>query len=76
MTGAPMPGGADAVVMVEDSERLGVGEDGVERVRLSASVPVGAAIRPAGDDVKVGDELFPVGTVVTPAESIPRRRPR
>ncbi|MEM9748266.1 MAG: gephyrin-like molybdotransferase Glp [Actinomycetota bacterium] len=66
MTGAPMPGGADAVVMVEDSERLGVGEDGVERVRLSASVPVGAAIRPAGDDVKVGDELFPVGTVVTP----------
>jgi molybdopterin biosynthesis enzyme len=33
MTGAPIPPGADAVVMVEDSERLDGG-----RVRLSASV--------------------------------------
>jgi molybdenum cofactor synthesis domain-containing protein len=60
MTGAPMPAGADAVVMVEDSER--VGDD---RVRLSRSVPVGASIRRAGDDVRVGDRLFDVGTTIT-----------
>ncbi len=66
MTGAPMPEGADAVVMVEDSERLGH-DDGRERVRLTAAVPVGAAVRRAGDDVRVGDELFPAGTQITPA---------
>ena len=61
MTGAPLPAGADAVAMVEDSERL----DG-ERVRLSRSVEVGTAIRGAGDDVKVGDEVFPAGVQVRP----------
>ncbi|MEM9515146.1 MAG: gephyrin-like molybdotransferase Glp [Actinomycetota bacterium] len=65
MTGAPIPAGADAVVMVEDSERLGEA-DGVERVRLSRSVPVGAAVRAAGEDVEPGDELFVAGTVVYP----------
>ncbi len=67
MTGAPMPEGADAVVMVEDSERLGIDDDGIERVRLSATVPRGGAVRGAGDDVKIGDELFPAGTQITPA---------
>ncbi len=62
MTGAPMPDGADAVVMVEDSERIGD-----DRVRLSRSVPAGASIRRAGDDVQIGDELFAAGTIVTPA---------
>ncbi|MFK8025847.1 MAG: gephyrin-like molybdotransferase Glp [Ilumatobacter sp.] len=67
MTGAPMPVGADAVVMVENSERAGVGDDGRERVRLSATVSPGQAVRRAGDDVAVGEEIFPAGTVVTPA---------
>ena len=67
MTGAPLPEGCDAIVMVEDSERLGVDTDGVERVRLSASVPVGSGVRGAGDDVRVGDEMFPAGVRVTPA---------
>jgi molybdenum cofactor synthesis domain-containing protein len=62
MTGAPMPDGADAVVMVEDSERIG--DHGV---RLTRSVPAGAAIRRAGDDVLIGDELFAAGTTITPA---------
>jgi molybdopterin molybdotransferase len=61
MTGAPMPAGADAVVMVEDSER--VGDD---RVLLRRSVPPGASIRRAGDDVRPGDRLFDVGTLITP----------
>jgi molybdopterin molybdotransferase len=62
MTGAPIPPGADAVVMVEDSER--VGDAGV---RLTRAVPPGAAIRRAGDDVGIGDVLFRSGTTVTPA---------
>jgi len=60
MTGAPMPEGADAVVMVEDA--VMVGDD---LVRLGRSVPVGAAIRRAGDDVEIGDVVFEAGTVVT-----------
>ena len=62
MTGAPMPPGADAVVMVEDSERIG--DDGV---RLSRSVEPTTAIRWAGDDIHAGDEVFPAGTLVTPS---------
>ncbi len=62
MTGAPMPEGADAVVMVEDSERIGD-----HSVRLTRSVPSGAAVRGAGDDVCIGDELFAAGTTITPA---------
>ncbi|MGA1076245.1 MAG: molybdopterin molybdenumtransferase MoeA, partial [Ilumatobacteraceae bacterium] len=62
MTGAPIPAGADAIVMVEDTERL----DGGERVRISASVEAGAAVRRAGDDVEPGQLLFEAGTVVTP----------
>jgi molybdopterin molybdotransferase len=62
MTGAPIPDGADAVVMVEDSERL----DGA-RVRLGAAVHPGAAVRRAGDDVRAGAVVLRAGTVVTPA---------
>ena len=62
MTGAPIPAGADAVVMVEDTER--VGDD---RVLVKATVPAGAAVRPAGDDVEPGDLLFTAGTLVRPA---------
>jgi molybdopterin molybdotransferase len=68
MTGAPMPPGADAVVMVEYSERLGTDrETGTESVRLSESVSAGTAVRRAGDDVVVGEELFVEGTQITPA---------
>lgn len=62
MTGAPLPVGAQAVVMVEDTERLEV-----DRVRIRRSVAPGAAFRPAGSDVHAGDEVVPAGTVVRPA---------
>jgi molybdenum cofactor synthesis domain-containing protein len=62
MTGAPVPDGADAIVMVEDSARIGD-----DRVRLSRAVSVGASIRRAGDDVRAGDRVFDVGTTITPA---------
>ncbi|MFM8625491.1 MAG: gephyrin-like molybdotransferase Glp [Actinomycetota bacterium] len=61
MTGAPLPGGCDAIVMVEDTERLSD-----HRVRIRRSVDVGDGIRGAGSDVVAGVSLFGVGTVVTP----------
>jgi molybdenum cofactor synthesis domain-containing protein len=60
MTGAPVPAGADAIVMVEETERLAD-----DRVRINAAVSAGAAVRPAGDDVQPGDLLFTAGTQVT-----------
>jgi molybdopterin molybdotransferase len=62
MTGAPMPPGADAVVMVEDSESLDR-----DKVRLAAVVAPGTSVRAAGDDVHSGDVVFAAGTVITPA---------
>ena len=62
MTGAPIPSGATAVVMVEDSEK--VGDD---RVRLTATAQPGAAIREAGSDVKTGDTVFRAGSVLNAA---------
>ena len=58
-TGAPIPAGADAVVMVERTER--VGDD---RVRVEVTVPVGNHIRPVGDDLAVGSVVFGPGTVL------------
>jgi molybdopterin molybdotransferase len=60
MTGAPVPAGADAVVMVEDSSTVGDAE-----VDLSAEVSPGTAVRPVGDDLKPGDPVFPPGDVLT-----------
>jgi molybdenum cofactor synthesis domain-containing protein len=62
MTGAPMPDGADAVVMVEDTS---VSADG--SVRIGASVAAGQHVRAAGDDLHVGDEVLATGTVLTAA---------
>ena len=61
MTGAPIPEGCDAVVMVEDTERVGT-----NRVRVHRSVEVGASIRARGSDVSVGATVLTAGTVVTP----------
>ncbi len=63
MTGAPLPLGADAVVMVENTERL----DGGTRVRIDVQVEPGRAIRSAGGDIAAGVGLYEVGTVVRPA---------
>jgi molybdopterin molybdotransferase len=63
MTGAPLPPGAEAVVMVEDTEAL----DGGRRVRISRAASRGDAVRHAGDDVRRGELLFAAGTEVRPA---------
>ena len=64
MTGAPVPDGADAVVMVEDTVRLG---DGGDRVRVTRGGAAGDHVRPVGDDLQPGDLVVAAGTVLTPA---------
>ena len=57
MTGAPAPRAADAVVMVEHTERLPKDEIAVLR-----SVPAGANIAPRGSERRQGDLLMPPAT--------------
>jgi molybdopterin molybdotransferase len=61
MTGAPMPVGADAVVMVEYTERAG------DAVRLLRAAQPGDHVRPQGGDLASGDAVFGPGTVLRPA---------
>ncbi len=61
MTGAPIPDGADGIVMVEETATDGDG------VLVCGEVQPGDHIRPAGGDLRAGEEAFPAGTVLTPA---------
>lgn len=62
MTGAPMPDGADAVVIVEDSES---GGDGT--VELRAAATAGDHVRRPGGDIEEGAVVVAAGTRLTPA---------
>ena len=61
MTGAPMPDGADSVVMVEYTERDG------DAVRVLRAARPGDHVRAAGGDLAPGDLVFPAGTALGPA---------
>ncbi len=80
-TGAPVPDGADTIVMQEDV----VG--GAGTVTLPAGINRGANLRLAGEDVACGQQVLPAGRRLRPqdlgllaalglAEVIVRRRPR
>lgn len=62
-TGAPVPPGADAVLMQEDCEAL---PDG--RVRANAVPQSGQWIRRAGEDITQGAVVLHAGTRLSPAE--------
>jgi molybdopterin molybdotransferase len=62
-TGAPVPEGADAVVMVERTERL----DGGRSVRIEVAVEPGTHLRAPGEDLKPGERVLGAGDEVTPA---------
>lgn len=61
MTGAPMPSGADAVVMVEQSDGSREGS-----VTLSGPVREGQHIRRAGEDIPEGEVVLEPGSVMNP----------
>ena len=62
MTGAPVPAGADSVVPYEWTDR------GVANVVISQAPEWGQHVRPAGQDVSVGDLLVQAGTVLGPRQ--------
>jgi len=66
-TGAPLPPGTDACIMVEDTEVASRDEaTGDEAtVRLLAQVDVGENVRAAGSDVREGAEVLARGDVVS-----------
>jgi len=75
MTGAPLPGGADAVVPVEWTD------GGTVRVAIRRAPEPGHAIRRAGEDVRPGQVVVPAGTRLGPAQlgilaGVGRRRAR
>ncbi|MEX1021389.1 MAG: gephyrin-like molybdotransferase Glp [Litorilinea sp.] len=65
-TGAPLPPGADAVVMVEETSQFG--RDGAPWVRIGATVDKGADVRAVGVDVAEGQVVLGRGTRLGPAE--------
>jgi molybdopterin molybdotransferase len=67
MTGAPVPDGADAIVMVEHTERAGDARSNDERVRVMRIAQTGDHVRFAGGDVTAGAVVFGAGTVVRAA---------
>lgn len=60
-TGAPMPDGADTVVIRENAAVEG------DHVRASATTAFGANVRHAGEDVRAGDRVLVAGQRLTPA---------
>ncbi len=63
MTGAPVPPGADAVCMVEETETAPDGRS----VVIGRQLERGHYVRQPGRDVAIGDVIAPAGTVLTPA---------
>ncbi|MHB1355586.1 MAG: molybdopterin molybdotransferase MoeA [Anaerolineae bacterium] len=62
MTGAPLPAGADAVVRFEDAEHQG------EQLVLHAPVRFGLNVRTAGEDVRRGQQVLAMGTLIRAQE--------
>jgi molybdopterin molybdotransferase len=62
MTGAPVPGSADAVVRAED------GAEEAERVLVAASVPEGRNVGRVGEDVAAGDVVLRAGRRLRPQD--------
>ena len=62
MTGAPLPAGADAVIMKEEADEQ------KDQVRFRALAEPGQHIRRAGEDIAAGDVVLPAGTVLGPGE--------
>ncbi|KAI0375948.1 hypothetical protein BV20DRAFT_1060066 [Pilatotrama ljubarskyi] len=72
-TGGPLPAGADAVIMVEDTrlhstQRTPSGEEYEEdEIETLAQVPQGENVREPGSDVRQGELVLERGTVVSSA---------
>ena len=70
MTGAPLPGGADAVVRFEDSDELEHRDESKRRGKIGIFVAAekGQNVRSRGEDIQSGTVVLKKGTVLRPAE--------
>ncbi len=68
MTGAPVPAGADVVIMLEHVETAGSGSSQTMRLLPSRTVEKGENIVARGAQARKGDELLPVGTAIGAAQ--------
>ena len=66
-TGAPVPAGADAIVMQEDCSALQAADNAVAQVQVNAMPKVGQWIRRAGEDVTRGAVVLTKGQRIGPA---------
>jgi len=64
-TGAPLPAGADAVVMVEETGR----NDGTDRIDVFAPATAGQHIGRRGGDISAGDRIIAAGDFLSPART-------
>ena len=62
MTGAPVPRGADCVVMVERTRRADT------KVEIFENTQTGRNIRQAGEDIRRGERVLNKGRIIGPAE--------
>lgn len=71
-TGGPVPPGADAVVMVEETKLLKATDDGTVELEIeitpSHQVISGQEIRPVGSDISMGEVVLKRGTLITAAD--------
>lgn len=67
MTGAPIPDGADAVVMVEHTDSAGRDAGGRDEVLVGHEARPGDHIRSAAGDLAAGDRALPAGAWLRPA---------
>ncbi len=65
MTGAPIPPGADAVVMIEHSKLL---DEGRVLLEETPSPPAGQNVLPRGREMRRGDIVLRAGSVLRPQE--------
>jgi len=70
MTGAKLPAGANAVVMVEDTDfgHQRAGTPAPARVLIQKTVRTGENIRKRGTDIRVGQEILPARQVLRPQD--------
>jgi molybdopterin molybdotransferase len=67
MTGAPVPAGADAVVMIEHTDRAAGGSTDPTNVKIGRAIQAGENIVPKGSELRQGVVAKAAGSLLDPA---------
>lgn len=70
MTGAPIPNGANAIVMVEDTDasQQALGDSVPDMVKVFRAVEHGGNIRRVGSDISCGQKIFSENSILRPQD--------